>query len=235
VSGMNCDLWRSRVMELARKRLFDAEERNVVAAHVRVCPDCSLFLEEQTALTSAAKALAARTTMAPPADLEAILLAEFDLARASRRRYLKPAVAAGAIAAALACLAVWHRPPPRTRLEPAAPIKEIAAIPSVPATPALKPVRKSVRRASAPQPADDAGPFVAIPWIVPLDPREPVTVMRVEMPVAALLAVGFTTGAPDPSASAQADVVVGQDGRIHAIRLVSLYSPISNSERSINQ
>jgi hypothetical protein len=231
---MNCDLWRSRLTELAGGRLSDAE-RNGIASHLRECPDCSLFLEEQMVLTTALTELAADTVMAPPPYLEPILLAEFDSRKLWRRRYFKPAAAMGAIAAALACFAVLHAPPPRARLRLAIPRTEIAGSPPVAVMPVPKPVRKPVRRKSVPKPADDEGPFVAIPYTVPLDPRERVTVMRVEMPVAALTAVGLTTVAPDPLASAQADVVVGEDGRIHAIRLRSLYSPISDSERSINQ
>jgi hypothetical protein len=230
---MNCDLWRSRAMELARGRLADTD-RNGIAAHLRLCPNCSLFLEEQLALTAALTELAADTVMAPPADLESTLLAGFDSARSWRRRYFKPATAIGAMAAALACFAVLHAPPRRARLQPAVPLSETAAIPPVAVMPAPKPLPRTVRRTHAASPVEDPRPFVAIPWIVPLDPRERVTVVRVEMPVAALVAVGLATTVPDPGASAQADAVVGEDGRIHAIRLVSLYSPIFNSERGIN-
>jgi len=220
-------------MELARGSLWGTE-RNLVSVHVTECPDCSLFLEEQMALTTALTGLAADTVTAPPGDLEFALLAEFERTRAARRRYFKPAAAMGAIAAALAAFAVLHAPRRPARLQTAAPMKLAAVKPLVAVMPAPKPVPKSVRRRPVPKPSDDPGPFVAIPYIVPLDPRERVTVMRVEMPVAALMAVGLTTAAPDPSASARADVVVGEDGRIHAIRLVSFSSPISNSERSIN-
>jgi hypothetical protein len=236
---MNCDHWRSGLMELARGHLSDAGERDGVAAHARECSDCSLFLEEQMALTIAAAELAARTAMVPPADLESILLAEFDSARLRRRRYLKPAAAIGAIAAALACFAVLHVPPQRARSQPVvihvAPVKETVVSPPVAVMPLRKPVPRPVRRAHAAKPTEDAGPFVAIPYTVPLDPRERMTVMRVEMPVTALLAVGLTAAVPDPGASAQADVVVGEDGRIRAIRLVSFFSSASDTNRRIKQ
>jgi hypothetical protein len=55
------------------------------------------------------------------------------------------------------------------------------------------------------------------------------------MPVAALVAVGLAAAPSDPGASAQADVVIGEDGRIRAIRIVSLYSSAFISDRRINQ
>jgi hypothetical protein len=177
--------------------------------------------------------LAADTVMAPPADLDPILLAEFD-SKLRRRRYLRPAAAIGAIAAALVCFAVLHEPARPVRLQPVALPKETASVPPVAVTPARKQVARPVHRAHDIKPADDVGPFVAIPYTVPLDPRERVTVMRVDMPVAALVAVGLTATAPDPSASAQADVVVGEDGRIRAIRLVSFHNSALDTDRRIN-
>lgn len=126
-------------------------------------------------------------------------------------------------------------PPQRARLLPTVPLSETAASPPVGFMPAPKPVRRPIRRAHSPKPDEDTGPFVAIPYTVPPDPRERMTIMRVEMPVTALVAVGFAAAVPDPAASAQADVVVGEDGRIRAIRLVSFNSSASDTDRRINQ
>ena len=65
-------------------------------------------------------------------------------------------------------------------------------------------------------------PFVAIPYSLPLEPWERAEVRRVDMPVSALIAAGFPMSMMDPGAHAQADVLVGQDGRARAIRLVSI-------------
>src|SRR5580700_201337 len=115
MQGMSCDRSRQGSMDLARGRLSDGEERRSIAAHAASCPDCRLFLEQQTSLTGALMELAADTAMAPPSELESILLEEFDSTRSWRRRYLKPAAAIAAIAAALACFAVIqlrHAPAP---------------------------------------------------------------------------------------------------------------------------
>jgi hypothetical protein len=52
-----------------------------------------------------------------------------------------------------------------------------------------------------------------------------------EMPAAALIAAGFEVHAPDAGAAVTADVLVGQDGRAHANRLVS--NSILSPDRSI--
>jgi hypothetical protein len=65
-------------------------------------------------------------------------------------------------------------------------------------------------------------PFVAIPYVAPLDPYERAEVVRMELPVSALIAAGLQVDTDDARASVQADVVVGQDGRARAVRLVSI-------------
>jgi hypothetical protein len=47
-------------------------------------------------------------------------------------------------------------------------------------------------------------------------------VLHLDVPIAALIAVGYPTGMMDPAALARADVLVGQDGRARAIRLISV-------------
>jgi hypothetical protein len=66
----------------------------------------------------------------------------------------------------------------------------------------------------------EAQQFVPIPYVPPLEPYESAQVMRVEMPIAALIAAGYRIQA-DPAAIVPAEVLVGEDGRAHAIRLVS--------------
>ena len=71
-------------------------------------------------------------------------------------------------------------------------------------------------------------PFIAIPYTLPLDPDEPARIVRMSLPVPALTAAGFSIAVPDTGAQAEADVLVGEDGRPRAIRILS----ISNSDRS---
>jgi hypothetical protein len=78
----------------------------------------------------------------------------------------------------------------------------------------------------APHPSEP--PFLQIPYVVPPAPYERTEVMRMTVPVAALIAAGFEVHVPDVGAAVTADVLVGQDGRAFAIRL------ISNSDRRLN-
>ena len=60
--------------------------------------------------------------------------------------------------------------------------------------------------------------FVEIPYLAPPDPHESTTVVRIQIRVATLIAVGYrVTG--DPDAIVPADVLVGEDGRAHAVRV----------------
>jgi anti-sigma factor RsiW len=63
--------------------------------------------------------------------------------------------------------------------------------------------------------------FVPIPYVQPLGQYETATVMRMEVPVGALIAIGYKVDASDPTAVVKADVLVGEDGRAHAVRVLS--------------
>jgi hypothetical protein len=78
-----------------------------------------------------------------------------------------------------------------------------------------------VARAPAPPAHARAEPFLAIPFVAPLAPYERAEVQRMDLPVAALVAAGFEVHLPDTAGTVKADVLVGQDGRAHAIRLIS--------------
>jgi len=64
------------------------------------------------------------------------------------------------------------------------------------------------------------GRFVEIPYLPPLDPRENAAVVRMNIRVATLMEAGFRVAA-DPDKIVPADVLVGEDGRAHAVRLLS--------------
>ncbi|MGD0869879.1 MAG: hypothetical protein ABSB88_10035 [Bryobacteraceae bacterium] len=83
----------------------------------------------------------------------------------------------------------------------------------------------SNRSVPAPAPVAEEEPgFLPIPYTVPLSPQERATVWRMEIPVARLRAVGYRVQVSDPGAVVEADVLVGQDGRAHAIRPLTISS-----------
>jgi hypothetical protein len=245
-NDMSCKEWRRCLTELSRGHLCDVSERHRALAHAGVCNDCRRFFEAQSALTAAETAMASEiATLSPPPELEDLLLAEFSShARRTRRDFRKSsllrAAALGAIAAALAI--AWLAMPRKTspQLPVAASLPQVVAAavaappkPAIPEAPKAPVPRLRRRSRPSPSPAADTEPFIAIPYTLPLDPRERAAVVRMEMPVAALAAVGLRVAAPDSSASAQADVIVGEDGRMRAIRLLSISN--SNPDRSIHQ
>jgi hypothetical protein len=147
-------------------------------------------------LSSAMNRLSAEcATAQPPPEIEASILTEFDRERGRKRRSSILALGAGAIAASIiAILILEYRPFVR---RPAHVIY----------------VSGEVRESEQ--------PFVPIPYLAPPAPYERIEVVRMELPVAALIAAGLSLRTADPGARVEADVLVGQDGRARAVRLVS--------------
>jgi hypothetical protein len=132
--------------------------------------------------------------MEAPASVEGAVSAEFDRVRRSRR----VRVWVSSAAAAAACVAgLWMGV----------------------SRPAVKPLEPA-----APTEAEAERPFVPIPYVLPPAPDERVEVVRMRVPVAALIAAGLPLEIADPGAQVEADVLVGQDGRPRAVRLVSITS-----------
>ena len=63
-------------------------------------------------------------------------------------------------------------------------------------------------------------PFIAIPYVAPPAPYERTEIRRMNVPLAALLAAGIQLRTSSHGSTVPADVLVGQDGRPLAIRLV---------------
>lgn len=62
-------------------------------------------------------------------------------------------------------------------------------------------------------------PFTALPYVVQPASYESTEIVRATVPVAELIAAGLPLRA-DPSGQVDADILVGQDGRARAVRLV---------------
>ncbi|HEX3880270.1 MAG TPA: hypothetical protein VHW24_24980, partial [Bryobacteraceae bacterium] len=79
--------------------------------------------------------------------------------------------------------------------------------------------------------AEGAAGFLPIPYTLPLGDGESQRVLRMTMPMAALTATGLRFPAMDPSMVVTADVIVGDDGRARAVRLVSAVSEAQKETR----
>jgi hypothetical protein len=62
--------------------------------------------------------------------------------------------------------------------------------------------------------------FIEIPYVPPLDPHENATVVRMNIRVRTLIGAGYRVMA-DPDTIVPAEVLVGEDGRAHAVRVLS--------------
>ena len=62
--------------------------------------------------------------------------------------------------------------------------------------------------------------FVEIPYLPPLDPHENTVIVRMDIRAGTLIGVGYRVAA-DPETIVPAEVLVGEDGRVHAVRVLS--------------
>jgi len=72
---------------------------------------------------------------------------------------------------------------------------------------------------AAPKPSPTST-FYQIPYTAPLAPYERARIVRMDVPISALIAAGFDIHYTDTAAVVPAEVLFGQDGRAHAIRLI---------------
>jgi hypothetical protein len=77
------------------------------------------------------------------------------------------------------------------------------------------------RRAVVDAPPVAESGFTAVPYSLPLGDGETASVVRMNLPVAALQSMGLPMPAADPNQTVTADVVIREDGRPVAVRLVS--------------
>jgi hypothetical protein len=219
---MGCREYRTRLIELARGAV-DAAEGRVLQAHVESCAECARVLDGQLALSTALDSMAGQALPEMGA-IEDRVMAEFDRAMVRRASQW---VWVAALAAAL-CLGVvlLNRRQPAVRQETSATAVEAPEILRAPAQASSQ--ASSLQRvahhnkAAARRASDDNQPFVPIPYTVPLSPEERTSVVRMEIPVSWLISVGFNVQQLDPGAIVEADVLVSQDGRARAIRVLSV-------------
>jgi hypothetical protein len=159
-------------------------------------------------------------------NIETALLKEFD--RKWGRGFrpaagLPPGVYLTAILALAAglLLVIWPKSKPAQQPKP----EVVHAIVPTPAPVIAVAVQAKPRsRRKRIKPTDTEPEFLRIPYTAPLAPYERAEIVRVEMPLAALWAAGFHIANSDAAARAQAELVIGEDGMAHALRLISISS-----------
>jgi hypothetical protein len=153
-----------------------------------------------------------------PVGVGRAVLAEFD---AARKRRVWRMVTAGAVAAAFVGGLVLMREQPvrhpavavETQLSQRVPVSTELRVPQTVETRRASRVPRRMQ-------VDAEEPFVAIPYTVPLAPEERATVMHVALSPSAIAAIGFPLPVMDPGSVVETDLLVGEDGRAHAVRIL---------------
>jgi hypothetical protein len=182
-------------------------------------------------LHEALTALAKETSGDPPAALRDAVMAEFQRVR-RRRPVVKWIGLAAAAAVVLALLMTPRRGPKKVVLAVQPPAPKIA-VPTAEAalpTPVKRGRAVKARTRAKPGPggtpppaadsAEVATDFFAIPFTEPLRPEERADVFRIEMPRANMAAFGLPVAGGRLDTRVTADVLIGEDGVMRAIRLV---------------
>ena len=192
---MTCSTLREFIVERARGATLSPDTAGAVASHLESCRLCAARFERERELTLGLKAVTITAAIEqPPEDLERRLLAAFSAhhAPSARSRSLAPAWLAAAAAVLIAAgTGAW-----------------------------MAAVLSTTRPESVDKRDDALAGFVALPLAVGLPQFESGTIVRVDLPVAALPAYGVELVTDPLRSRVQADVLVGQDGQPRAIRFV---------------
>jgi hypothetical protein len=216
---MNCAEYRGILIDAARG--LDDE---AALEHARDCAECGRVYRNQRTLTGALTAMAKGEQAEPSAGLEFALLSHFRPSRAKTlpRRWAAVMVA-GAMAASVMLLVFFRgndKPPQVGQVARAtlrAPVQSASVSEPLPPAKRRKVTR---RRARVPQQEPDEQVFFLIPYVEPLMPTERAEVVRVDMPVSALAGLGIPITGADPNRRLTADLILGENGLAHAVRVV---------------
>lgn len=191
-------------------------------------PDRNSILSyaEEERIRGALAATAENDGLSAPARVETALVAE--LRRRNRRSMLIRVSTAAAIAATV-LIGLWLARP-ESPAEPTAPVVALqtekpvpAMVPSEPA-PVMAEAPPAPRRSRAVprrRVAEEAPEFIPVGAWQAYEPMERGAIVRVRLPKSALPGFGIAVSADRWNESLPADVVLGEDGSMRAIRLVS--------------
>jgi len=205
---MNCEFANQDLVECARRGRFPAA---ALEDHLAACDSCRERWEAERELTSHLRAMRIASV---PASLEwskAVLLREFDAHRRRDRQIRWMWAMSSAAILVLSVVAVkdvWVRP---------------SAAPSLSGGSGVVHARTYAPR-EYPQesfaPAEDAGEngFIKVPFALDPAPGETFEIVRTQLDPAALTRMGVSVD-PTWTGTLQADVLVGEDGLAHAVRL----------------
>jgi len=238
---MTCQEFEALINDLAREQMVPVADRARALVHAETCSRCAGRLRRELTVSAGLRVLASSTE-----ELEAQPQVEGALRYAFRQQSRRPgpvvtlrwqgwggAVAMGAVAAGmllvLALTAGAFRkaaPPERRPAEGSRQVKPSRQnrIENATAAPAGDPDstgEESGRTLAAMTPvSEDMAAFVALQAGEDLADVEGGQVMRLQVSTAELVALGWSLDTEDAADRVEADVLLGQDGVAHGIRLV---------------
>ena len=229
---MNCKEFHEVAHELLHPESAAIESVRLGLAHTLVCEGCAAYLASERALDEQLGELARLYADAEaPARVERSLVAAFKTRLEDKHsmrswpwapllswRWAAPLALATAAAALLFAGVLHHRS---------------ATVPTV--TAHTSPAQQQAAPASAPSDTSSAtdlaqsttadaawsNGFVALPDSATGDSLDGGAILRIEMPASALASLGLPTTGAEGDQLVPADVVVGQDGTLRAIRLAT--------------
>lgn len=227
---MKCREFAGVVHELARREQLDPAVAAIARAHAESCPHCGCLLAEARRFASMVHVAAAESrSLGAPASIEQQLVGAFRQERAARsnararRRFgwrVTLAWAGAAAAAVLLTFVLLHRAPDR---RPSPAVRQSANATGT-ATPTSRQTA-AVQNPAAEPPAQSAetslaSEFVPVPYSGGFAPGDSGVIVRVQVPRTALAELGYPVDETQGSGIVQADLLVGEDGWPHAVRIV---------------
>jgi hypothetical protein len=229
---MTCKEFQEVAHELLHPESAAVESVRLGLAHTLVCEECAAYLAAQRVLDEQLGELAAVSAGAEaPPNVERALLAAFRArlsalqsqhrtprAAAMTWRWAAPLTLAAGAAALLLAGVLHHRntsgPDTSAHATPAqtqgAPLNALLNAPSA----------ADAAQSTSADAAWTNG-FVALPDSATGDSLDGGAILRIEMPASALSSLGLPTTGVEGDQLVPADVVVGQDGTLRAIRLAT--------------
>jgi hypothetical protein len=240
---MTCQEFASIARDYARRQWIGPRQQDEAREHLEGCAGCRLRLEAEAAIDTGLLRLRASDAQSGAGpQVEAAVMAAF----AARQRTRRPlvwrkwawAAAAIPVAAALAIaylgsrqaptpqegVVAWQeslpqqrervaQPPPAERL----PVP-VAAGSAPPQTESAPRVHRAPRGRS--NTVERVSSFVPVRYGKPVEPGEPLQMIRIQLPQAELIRLGIPVPPDASRALIQADVLLGEDGLAKAIRFV---------------
>jgi hypothetical protein len=228
------------LLAVARAETVTAADQRTLREHVETCVHCRRRLANERMLSAGLAAMAAEPAV-PSASVRSALLTEFRREKKVvpiRLPLVKPSVKWVAIAAVAAAvlmavvLAKWPRKEPVVATPSVQVVKTPPPVPVI-APPEQAPVQVKARPAMRPRPRPVAPPpaqvddepevatdFFEIPYVEPLRPEQRADVFRMQVPRASMAAFGLPVTGGRLDSRVTADVLMGEDGVVRAVRFI---------------